>query len=186
MRADARRNYERLLSEARTMFAEDSIEASLEEIARRAGVGIGTLYRHFPTRDALLEALLRDRFDTLAARARALLEEPPGHPVLFDWSLSFVRLSTAYRGLTAALLATLRDETSDLHASCEGMRIAAGELLRREQKADRVRSDVDPSEFLALVHGAAWGAEQAFAGSHERLEKLVGLVIDGLTPTPSR
>ena len=76
MRADARRNYERLLEEARRAFAEHGVEASLEDIARRAGVGIGTLYRHFPTRDALLEALLRDRFDTQAERARELLAHP--------------------------------------------------------------------------------------------------------------
>ncbi|MFD2396928.1 TetR/AcrR family transcriptional regulator [Prauserella oleivorans] len=76
MRADARRNYERLLVEATDLFARHGVDASLEDVAKAAGVGIGTLYRHFPSRDALIEALLRTRFDSLAATAEHLLRHP--------------------------------------------------------------------------------------------------------------
>ncbi|MXQ66754.1 TetR family transcriptional regulator [Actinomadura rayongensis] len=184
-RADARRNYERLLKEARAAFDEHGIDTSLEDVARRAGVGIGTLYRHFPARDSLLEAVLRDRFDALTEHGRALLREPEERPVLLDWSRSLAEMATTYRGLTGALMGTLRDEKSDLHASCEAMRRTGAALLRREQEAGRVRADVDTAEFLALLHGAAWAGEQAFDGASDRRDKLVALVLDGLAPARS-
>lgn len=182
MRADARRNYDRLLAVARDAFAERGIEASLEDVARRAEVGIGTLYRHFPTRDALLEALLRERFDALAAKGRALLDRPCDRAVLLDWTRSFMEMLGTYRGLTAALTATLADETSELHASCAAMRGAGAALLARAQEAGLIRTDVDAAEFMTLVNGVTWGNEQSFAGSPERLDKLLGIVLDGLAP----
>src|SRR6266851_4575180 len=122
MRADARRNYERLLSAAAAAFAEHGADdVSLEEIARRAGVGIGTLYRHFPTRQALLEAVYRDQVDLLSRRAEKLLgAESPGD-ALADWLRALVKFSSTKRSLTTALLATLGKD-SDLLSSC-GQRI---------------------------------------------------------------
>ncbi|XVQ11338.1 TetR/AcrR family transcriptional regulator [Spirillospora sp. CA-255316] len=176
MRADARRNYERLLREARAAFAESGVEASLEDIARRAGVGIGTLYRHFPTRDALLEALLRDGFDALAAQAR---EAPGTRDALAAWALDLMESSTAYRGLTTAFVTTLRDESTELYASCKAMNAAGSDLLARAQQAGEIRADVEAPEFLTMIYGIAWADEQAQGG---RAERLLGLLLDGLRP----
>ncbi|WP_395103683.1 TetR/AcrR family transcriptional regulator [Actinomadura sp. SCN-SB] len=178
MRADARRNHERLVAEARAAFAEHGTEASLEDIARRAGVGIGTLYRHFPSRDALLEALLRERFDTLAAQAR---EAPATRDALLSWTRTLTESSTAYRGLVTAFLTTLRDESSALYASCKAMNAAASDLLARTQKAGEIRPDLEPSEFLTLTYGIAWADEQVAAPP--RRDRLLALLFDGLRPS---
>ncbi|TDD19203.1 TetR family transcriptional regulator [Nonomuraea diastatica] len=179
MRADARRNRDRLLAEARTAFLDHGTDASLEDVAARAGVGVGTLYRHFPTREALLAELLRERFDALAAGARQLAGHPSPREALIIWTLDFVRTTTVYRGLTAAVTATLHDPASALHASCEAMRGAATALLTRAQEAGEVRADVAPLEFLALVAGASWAREQ-MPGAGVRGDRLFLLLFEGL------
>jgi AcrR family transcriptional regulator len=178
MRADARRNYERLLTSARAAFAEHGVDASLEDIARRAGVGIGTLYRHFPTRDALLQALLCEGFDELGAQAR---ESPATREALMRWARALMETGTTYHGLTTAFITTLRDETSALYASCKSMNAAGTDLLVRVQKAGEIRPDLEPSEFLTLVYGIAWADEQA--GDRRRFDRLLDLLFDGLRPT---
>src|SRR6266567_3379071 len=107
MRADARRNYERLLKGALEAFGEQGADtASLEEIARRAGVGIGTLYRHFPTRQALLEAVYRDQVDALGIRAAELMRTDPPGTALAQWLEALVTFGRTKRRLTSALLTT--------------------------------------------------------------------------------
>ena len=175
MRADARRNYERLLGEAARAFAEHGVDASLEEIARRAGVAIGTLYRHFPTRNALLEALLRDRFDRHAEAATGLLTSTGPLTALRTWTRAVVGASTSYRGLVETMADALADETSALHRSCEAMRGAAGRLVARAQDAGELRPDVTTGEVLLAVHAAGWAAERG--GS---LDRQLDLVFDGL------
>jgi AcrR family transcriptional regulator len=179
MRADARRNRDRLLAEARAAFLDHGTDASLEEIAARAGVGVGTLYRHFPTREALLEALLRERFDALTTKARRLAGHSSARDALIAWTLDFVETTTTYRGLTAAVMATLRDPASALHASCEAMRGAGTALLIRAQEAGDVRADVAPVEFLALVAGVSWAGEQMVGGGL-RGDRLLPLLFEGL------
>ncbi|MGW0480319.1 TetR/AcrR family transcriptional regulator [Nonomuraea sp. NPDC003214] len=181
MRAGARRNRDRLLAEARAAFLEHGTGASLDDVAARAGVGAGTLYRHFPTREALLEALLGERFDALTARARALADQGSAREALLAWTLEFVETTTAYRGLTAMLTATLRDPASALHASCEAMREAGTALLARAQRAGDVRADVTPAEFLALVAGVSWAREQ-LTGGEPGGERLLPLIFEGLGP----
>jgi AcrR family transcriptional regulator len=185
MRADARRNHGRLLDAARTAFTEHGTEASLEDIARRSGVGIGTLYRHFPTRDALLEALLRERFDELTAHARQLLDAPSPRRALAEWMRMFVVGVNTYRGLIAALLTTLRDETSDLSAACQTMRATGAALLARTQAAGEARPDIHALELFTLVSGVAWANEQASAADPTRVRRLVELVLDGIGPVNS-
>ena len=134
MRADAQRNYQRLLSAAMAAFTEQGADdASLEEIARRAGVGIGTLYRHFPTRGALLEAVYRDQVEALRSRADELLESDAPDEALAAWLRALVAFSSTKHSLTSALLATLGQD-SDLLSTCS-MRIcgAAEALLERAQ-----------------------------------------------------
>lgn len=181
LRADARRNRDRLLEQARTAFADHGVDTSLEEIAARAGVGVGTLYRHFPTRDTLLETVLRERFDALTTATAQLLREPDPRTALLTWTRQFIDTTTAYRGLTVALTATLRDPRSALHASCERMRTAGGELLDRAKAAGRVRADLRPDEFVALAAGVAWVGEQLPQGADHR-ERLLTLLFEGFDP----
>lgn len=175
MRADARRNYERLLAEARSTFAEHGADASLEEVARRAGVGIGTLYRHFPTREALLEALLRDRFDGLCRSAQELMTTEPPDQAMRTWLRGLIGHAGTYRGLTRALVSTLNDPESELYASCHSMRTAATQLFERAKQAGLVRVEVRGEDVFLLVHAVAWAAEQVpdDTGATDRLLELV-------------
>jgi AcrR family transcriptional regulator len=178
MRADARRNYERLLEEAQRAFAEHGVEASLEDIARRAGVGIGTLYRHFPTRDALLETLLRARFDAQAERARELLTHPEPLAALQTWLSGLGDATGTFRGLVELTADALSDESSRLYASCHEMREAGSHLVERAKNEGALREDVTTDELLLLLHAASW------AGGHlpgpGGMHRLLALVFEGL------
>ncbi|RKT53883.1 TetR/AcrR family transcriptional regulator [Saccharothrix australiensis] len=178
-RADARRNHDLLVTVAAEAFAEQGADASLRDIARRAGVGIGTLYRHFPTREALLAALLDHRFALLRTSAEALLAAEPAE-ALRHWLTELAHGSATYRGLPESVLAALRDEGSGLHASCAAMRAAAARLLARAQEAGAVAPTVTPEELLTLAVGAAWGSER----SAIPVERLLSLAIDGLAAVP--
>jgi AcrR family transcriptional regulator len=179
MRADARRNVERLLTVAKETFAERGADAPLEEIARRAGVGIGTLYRHFPTREALLETLLRDSFEALRAEADRLLTSPSPGDALDSWLRAFATHATTYSGLVAALNASLRDGESGLCMWCKTVNLAGGELLARAQAAGVVRPDVTPDDVLILANAITWATEQACANPAQA-ERIHALVMDSL------
>ncbi|MDF5756978.1 TetR/AcrR family transcriptional regulator [Spongiactinospora sp. TRM90649] len=179
MRADARRNYEKLLATAHEMFTEHGTDASLEEIARRCGVGIGTLYRHFPTRDDLLEALLHDRFESLAAETEELLRAHPPGEALTRWLGRLTARAFIYRGLPDSVMTTMADEDSRLYASCHRMRDAAAGLVVAAQRAGAVRAEVDPDDVLALAGGVAWVGERT-GGDTARVERLLELVMTGL------
>jgi AcrR family transcriptional regulator len=183
-RADAVRNRARILKVARTVVAEQGTQASLRDIARRAEVGLGTFYRHFPTRDELLEALLREGFGRLAAKAAALEAGRPPEEALMEWLGDFAVGATVYRGLTSSMMATLGDESSSLYASCLAMRQAAGRLLRNAQVSGHIRPDVDGTDLFALVSAVGWITDQApsLAG---RREHLFSLVMGGLRNAPS-
>ncbi|MER6000182.1 helix-turn-helix domain-containing protein [Nonomuraea angiospora] len=180
LRADARRNRERILAVARVVVEEQGTEASLRDIARRAQVGLGTLYRHFPTREALLEALLRQSFDRLAARAQALGESEAPYEALVAFLEDLIGGAAAYRGLAASMMATINDEESPLHASCAAMRSAAGHLLERAQAAGRIRADVDGTDVFALANALSWITDQAPSLASRR-DHLFALVMSGLT-----
>ncbi|WP_283134493.1 TetR/AcrR family transcriptional regulator [Rhizohabitans arisaemae] len=180
MRADARRNYERLLTEAAAVFAERGVDASLEDVARRAGVANGTLYSHFPTRQALLEALLRSSMENLAATARELRDHPSAYEALVTWLRAAIVHTTAYRGLAAPMMRSLKDETSELYAACQAV-LAGGEaLLSRAHAAGAIRADATPEDLYALVNAVAWAGEQT---SPEQGERLLTFSLDGLRPT---
>ncbi|MCL9759868.1 TetR/AcrR family transcriptional regulator [Frankia sp. AiPa1] len=183
MRANARANRERLLAQARAALVEHGTGASLEGIARQAGVGIGTFYRHFPSREALLEAVLHERFDELSAQARDLSAASSPGPALTTWLREFMEFAGAYRGLTAALLGTLRDTSTPLHTACEGMRTAGAALLARAREAGAIRADIDAIELFTIVSGLAWACEQtstAFPGG-VAADRVLHLVLEGLT-----
>ncbi|MFJ3767448.1 TetR/AcrR family transcriptional regulator [Streptomyces sp. NPDC090082] len=179
-RADAHRNRERILDAAAEVVGEDGTQASLRDVARRAGVGLGTLYRHFPTRDALLETLLRTSFDQLAEEAARLLDADLARDrALADWLGGFTERAGAFRGLPASLMATLDDPESALHASCLAMREAGGRLLRAAQETGRIRSDVDGTDLFALANALSWIADQA-PSIGARRDRLLALIMDGL------
>lgn len=160
MRADAQKNYAHVLATARTVIDEQGVNASLRDIARRAGVGLGTLYRHFPTREALLEALLRTSFDGLTVKAKAF--EALGSPgeALVSWLRDVVAVAHSPRGVVASMAAAIADEDSALHASCVTMRAAGAKLLDRAQKAGLARNDLEGTDLFALVGALAWVYDQ--------------------------
>lgn len=182
-RADAMRNREQLLVAADGLFGERGIDASLEEIARRAGVGIGTLYRHFRTREALLEALLRDRFDALAAEGERLLGAPSPRDALAGWLAMFAARSATYRGLPTPVVAIMREEGSDLYASCHRLTGAGARLVAHAQRSGAVRADIEPLDVLALVGAIAWVGERS-ADDPDRPARLLAFVQDALAAVP--
>ncbi|WP_236650181.1 TetR/AcrR family transcriptional regulator [Kutzneria albida] len=179
MRADARRNAERLLGSAHEAFGERGVQTSLEDVARRAGVGIGTLYRHFPTREALLEALLGQRMLDLGALADRLLATEPPARALAEWLRAVVQHSMTYHGVAASLMVGMLDETSELGVSCAVMRRAGAEVLAAARRAGVVRPDAEAVDLLVLANGIAWAAENSSCGQ-PRIDRLVSILLTGL------
>ncbi|WP_418952439.1 TetR/AcrR family transcriptional regulator [Streptomyces albireticuli] len=184
MRADARRNYERLLAEARTAFTAHGTDASLEDIARRAGVGIGTLYRHFPNRTALMSAVFQGEVDGLLTRSRELLASPEPCRALVDWLRAIVAHASTYRGLSRALMAAQTDEASALSRCSLPMREAGSRLLGRAQQAGAVRADVGISDLMQLTNAISLAVEQS-PDDPELADRLLMLTLSGLKAVPS-
>jgi AcrR family transcriptional regulator len=184
MRADAQRNYTRLLEAASGAFVEHGADdVSLEEIARRAGVGIGTLYRHFPTRQALLEAVYTDQVESLSARADELLRaESPGD-ALADWMRALMKFSSTKKSMTTALLATLGTDSELLSACSKQIKEAAESLLTRAQQAGAVRTDVDPKDLMRLVHAVNIATEKT--PEPGQADRMLALILDGMRPQQS-
>ncbi|MFE2425413.1 TetR/AcrR family transcriptional regulator [Streptomyces sp. NPDC059373] len=176
MRADARRNYDRLLEEARQAFVTHGSDVALEDIARSAGVGIGTLYRHFPDRTALMTAVFETELDALSVRGTELLTLDPPTEALRLW-LRDVALHTAmYRGVAAILMASQNPFT----AACrDRLRGSGGALLRRAQEAGEVREDTEIADLLKLTHAVLLAAEKS-PEDRELFGRLMGLIMDGL------
>jgi AcrR family transcriptional regulator len=184
-RADARRNYERLLTEARTVIAERGADASLEEIARRSGVGIGTLYRHFPNRHAVLGAVFEEAVAGLAARAEELERAPDPLAALRLWLRELIGCAGRYRGLSGALLTASQVPGSVLARSCAGpLAEAGGKLLDRAAAAGSVRADVPAGDLLRLTNAVALASERA-PEDPDLTDRLLALVLRGLRPDPA-
>ncbi|MFE1763997.1 TetR/AcrR family transcriptional regulator [Streptomyces angustmyceticus] len=160
MRADAKRNRDHLLAVAGTTITEQGIDVSMRDIARRADVGLATLLRHFPTREALLEALLHTSFDELTAKATALEASDAAESALVSWVRDCVAWTTEYRGVTVLMAAAIEDPESALHASCVTLRAAGARLLARAQAAGVARSDIDGDDLFALISMLAWTGDQ--------------------------
>lgn len=178
MRADAQKNYELLLDVARTVVDEKGVNASLRDVARRAGVGLGTLYRHFPNREALLEALLRSSFDRLTAKAEVLQGSNSPADALLSWLRDVVEVAHRPRGVVASMAAAIADEDSALHSSCVTMRAAGSKLLDRAQKAGLARNDIEGNDLFALVGALAWVYDQpSLAPRAEHLFRFISGAI---------
>jgi AcrR family transcriptional regulator len=174
-RADARRNYDKLLSAALAAFEEQGTDASLEDIARRAGVGIGTLYRHFPTRQALLEAVYIGEVEEMSRSAAGLADLEPWD-ALATWLRRYVGFAATKRALLAAMMATM-DKDAEVFTSCRAaITDAGGQLLARAQEAGVVRPDTTFSDVVRMVSGIA----AIPAAEPGQVQRILDVALDGL------
>lgn len=182
-RTDAVRNRERVLNAAKAVFSRGGPEASLEAVARRAGVGIGTLYRHFPTREALFEAIYRREVDQLVALARQLETQTPPVEALRRWMQAGVEFMATKKGMAAAL-ALAANSSSDLTAySLDQLTMALRELLQRAVAAGELCADVDPEDLLRALVGMCYVQDRP--GWQAKVRHLVDIFIEGLSRPPN-
>jgi len=178
-RADARRNYDKVLAAAREAFAEGGESTALEEIARRAEVGIGTLYRHFPNRQALLEALYVDEVEEVCRSAAQFDGEEPWE-ALTGWLERFVAYLATKRALAAEMLNYV-DRDAEVFKASRAALFGAGEpLLTRAQEAGVVRPDVEIAELIQMVMGIA----KIPAADPKQTEHIIRIAVDGLRYRP--
>ena len=177
LRADALRNRGRILEAAEVVFASEGIEAPVDVIAEKAGVGVGTLYRHFPTKEKLCEAILLDRLRDLTEDARAQAEAPDPAAAFFGFLEHFVELGAEKRDLIVAVMGAGLEFEQAAEPVKEELREAVGVLLRRAQEVGAVRADVTPTAVVSLVgatcHAAGHTDESPAFG-------LLNIVCDGL------
>ncbi|MFI9391391.1 TetR/AcrR family transcriptional regulator [Streptomyces bauhiniae] len=181
MRADARRNHARLLKAAAEAFAEHGEGASLDDIAKRAGVGSGTLYRHFPTRRALLEAAYAARIEALGERGDELSRTLPPGEALTKWLHEVCVATIQVRGLKS-LLGTAATDTP-LTTCGTLVKSTATTLLAAAQSEGTLRPDLTPTDLLRLTHGVATAAELG-GGEAQEIERYLSLLLDGLQRQP--
>jgi AcrR family transcriptional regulator len=178
LRADSIRNRERLLAAAAAVFGAGRPGASLEAVAKRAGVGIGTLYRHFPTREALFEAVYRHEVDQLGELAERLAREEAPVDALRHWLHANVHLVATKKGMLEAL-ALAAHRPPELYAySFDRLKMAVGALLRRAVKARTVRPDIKPEELLRALVGMCYMNDKP--GWQRSVLHLVDILVDGL------
>jgi AcrR family transcriptional regulator len=176
LRAHARRNHARVVAAAREVFAEAGPEASLNEIARRAEVGPGTLYRHFPNRRALQLAVLRDRIEALCGRGDELLNSASPDDALVEWLRAFLAHARSGQGLGGAVMTAAQDELGfDCH---ERIRDTAARLLGNARRSGSARDDLPPGDLLQLVVGVALAT--AHTDDADEPDRLLGIVLDAV------
>ncbi|GAA2397603.1 TetR family transcriptional regulator [Catellatospora methionotrophica] len=178
LRADAQRNRERLLEVAAQVFASDGPQISLDAVAKQAGVGIGTLYRHFPTREALIEAAYRKELARLCDAAPGLLETMPPDRAVRAWMDLFAEYMTTKRGMADALRAVIASGGNPFAQSRDRMLDAIGTLLSAATAAGSVRADVIPGDVLVSLSGVCLATPEP--AQAEQAGRLLDLLMDGL------
>ncbi|MEU4229211.1 helix-turn-helix domain-containing protein [Nonomuraea sp. NPDC026600] len=178
LRADARRNRDRLLDAAVRAFSHDGPEVTLDAIAKDAGVGIGTLYRHFPTREALIEAAYRNELTRLCEAAANLLRTMPPDQATRAWMDRFVDYMTTKRGMADALRAVIASGGNPFAESRDRLVGAIGSLLTAGAAAGATRADVEPEDVLSSLGGVALVAAEH--GQRDRTGRMLNLLMDGL------
>ncbi|MBR7839669.1 TetR family transcriptional regulator, partial [Actinospica durhamensis] len=182
-RADAQRNYGKLIEQAKAAFAEFGVDASLDEIARRAGVASGTLYRHFPTRLDLIEAVLAEQIAELAALGRRLLTATDEFDALLTWLRATLMHGLTYRGLSAAVMNTAVDRGNTLASTWHTQLFEVGAaLLTRARQTGAVTPAADEADVLKMIGAIAWAAQDA-PDSHAQADRMFALLINGLRST---
>jgi AcrR family transcriptional regulator len=179
LRADARRNREHLLLVATEAFATDGLSVPLDEIARRAGLGPGTLYRHFPTKEALVEAVLQDRMRSLLDDARSRAASAYPGAALFGFIDRLIAEAEAKRDLVDALASADVDVATGCAARAADIRDAIGVLLARAQRAGAVRPDVGIAELMGLLSGLMFAVRSSSARGADH-GRLLAVMCDGL------
>ena len=178
MRADAKQNYSRLLEVARDVVAEHGAAASMRDIARRAEVGLATLLRHFPTREALFEALLRTNFDALTEQAGQLETSKPPDEALVSWFRDMLAFLQSYSGIVALMASAHDNPGSALYDTCTAVHAAGARLLRRAQVAGTARADLDGEDLFALISALGWlGGQPALAPRADHLFRIIASAI---------
>ena len=183
-RADAIRNRERVLEAAKAVFNQGGPEASLEAVAKHAGVGIGTLYRHFPTREALYEAVYRHEVDQLVELAKHLGVERTPVEALRCWLQAGVEFMATKKGMAAALAMAAQGSPDLVAYSLGQLTRAVGELLRRAVAAGEIRADIDPEDLLRTLVGMCYAHDRP--GWQTKVLRLVDVFIDGLCRRPDK
>lgn len=176
LRADAQRNYDALIEAARTAFRDSEADTSLEEISRRAGVGIGTLYRHFPTRLALLEAVYRDEVDELDRKSQQLIGSGDPRDGLRQWLELFLDYAATKRALFHELVEAIGKDSELLTHSRGVIERSADGVLGQAQAAGAVRTDIEVSDLLRLVGGCTMMP----GSTEEQRRRMLTVVVDGL------
>jgi AcrR family transcriptional regulator len=181
-RADARRNYDRLIATAEAVFATDGPEASLDKIAKTAGVGPGTLYRHFPNRRALLIAVYSERIAELSTLGAQYAERLEPIEALSQWMRLVASHTLVYRGLKDLLTAESPDGASpDMSWCMAAMRGTSATILNQAQAAGRVEASVQPIDILRLVHAAVLATEHLPEPERSAgVDRLLGFMLTGL------
>ncbi|MBC7633229.1 helix-turn-helix domain-containing protein [Aeromicrobium sp.] len=188
MRADAKRNYDKLLAAAREVFAESGATGSLDEIAKRAGVGPGTLYRHFPTRDDLIDVLMRDWTTRVVADSEAAVAAAlPARETLTGWFEVFIGHITLHRGAAAKISAAMDDPSSPIYRKCRVLSTANERVLDYVDSTGQLRDGVQSRDVMRLVSGVASVIDGAGGMSADSTGSLLGIIVDGvLCDSPSR
>jgi AcrR family transcriptional regulator len=177
LRADARRNYDQLVEQAKTAFAEFGVDASLDEIARRAGVASGTLYRHFPARSDLVEAVLAEQIAELVEQGRELLAADDAFDAVATWLRAAIRHGLTYRGLAATVMNSALSRGKELVSAWHAeMYEVGGALLARARESGAIDADARDADVLKMVGAIAWAAQDD-PGSADR---LLAIVLNGL------
>jgi len=177
VRADAARNNQRIREAAREAFAVHGVTASLDDIAAAAGVGTGTLYRHFPTRDALILALMHDGLEGLLALADELADRDPAEAVV-EWLRAYAAHAATFRGLAATLVA-LPDSDHPSVVACDAVHEAGRRLIVAAAAAGALPEPRDPQDLLDLTAATAWIVEQGPRGE-DQVDRLLDQVLHGL------
>jgi AcrR family transcriptional regulator len=186
VRADAQRNRDRIVEVAREVFREQGYDASLDEVAKRAGVGAGTLYRHFPTRENLVDAIMQSWVDQVdEATVKALAHEGPPRELLLDWFAAYVALISLHKGGPAKITSAMGDPTSPIMHKCQVLARASDRVVVRLREEGALRPDVDSLRICRLVGGVAAVADQG--GLDEgAVRPLLEVLADGLlVPVPT-
>jgi len=180
-RADALRNRERILEEAKKAFTSEGGDISLEEVARQAGVGPGTLYRHFPTREALLESVYRAEVESLAEEERRLTQELPADEALREWMLLFVDYIATKKIIAPALNSIVGGATSELFEySGKQIKAAIRTLVSRAVESGDVRADLEPLDLLRALVGVSNVASAP--DWQQSAKRLVDILLHGSKP----
>jgi AcrR family transcriptional regulator len=182
LRADARRNRDRLLSAAVRAFSQDRADVTLDSIAKDAGVGIGTLYRHFPTREALIEAAYRSELARLCEAVPDLLQDMRPDEATRAWMDRYIEYMTTKRGMADALRAVIASGGTPYAQSRDRLITAITSLLQAGAASGTLRADIEPADVLASLSGISLAAGEPAQRAQAR--RLLDLLMDGLRYQP--